>query len=727
MKQHNTWVAFAAAVAMVGGLGVWLLATPAHAVNSAPTNGLVGYWAFDDASGTTAIDSSGSGNNGTLACNGSCPLPIWSAGKINGSLNFTNANSLVTVPDSSSLHLANQFSITFWLKKATGSYNLMYLSKGNFTNGFQVATGNPGNYLYINMFNSGGQSARCTANNTVQDNVWQHFAITDDGTAIRIYENGNQVSSCTTTASIGVTSSPLLIGGYYTTTPIGNLDEVRVYNRSLSAAEVVNVMNDSGLPGGNNVNPTLTAPIISSFTASPNPITWGQTTTLSWVVSGNPAPTVSIDNGVGAVTGNSVAVIPPLATKTFTLTASNSVGTTTAQATVSVTGVISVLNQSYSSSSASRNYDLFYSATSTNPATNPIVMYIHGGGWYLADPQEEWLSMPIFQPLLQAGFNVMYVNYRISNTTPPTNVFPAAVQDVKCMLQYVASNSGTKILGDPNRITLFGTSAGGHLVLMAGMTPKSLFGDNCESTSTNYHINDIAAPYPPIDLNTLYTTGDNTAQFAVSTFLGYIPSTNPSGAAAASPISYVSTSSPPILLETGSNDTTVPPSQIAELVNAFANIGVSTTALTFNGFGHGLDLGLGMSGQAGPPLINFIFANGKTFSSDTTPPTLIFNVQNSNGQNLTAGSAVDGNITFTASSTDPIVAGQGTSGLASLQLMLDGTVVATSTNGSLTYTVNTEGLSDSNHVFVAIATDKAGNVAQSQLFKLNEAGFTVGQ
>jgi acetyl esterase/lipase len=725
MKQHNTWVALAAAVGVVGGLGVWLLATPAHAVNSAPTNGLVGYWAFDDASGTTAIDSSGSGNNGTLACNGSCPLPIWSAGKVNGSLNFTNAHSLITIPDAPSLRLTNQFSVAFWLKKATGSNNLMYLSKGT-TNGFYIATGNPGNYIYLNMFNNGSLAARCVANNTVQDNVWQHFAVTDDGATIRIYENGSQVSSCATTGSAGVDSSPLLIGGYYTSTPIGNLDEVRIYNRALSAAEVLNVMNDSGLSGGNNTNPTSTAPTISSFTVSSNLITTGQSTTLSWVVSGNPAPTVSINNGIGAVTGNSV-VITPTATTTYTLTASNIAGTATAQATASVTNIVSILNQPYSSRYPERTYDMFYSATSTNPGTNPIVVYVHGGGWYLADTGEEQFFMPEFTPLINAGFNVFYVYYRLSSTTAPTNVAPAPLEDVKCMLQYIASNSGTKILGDPNRISLFGTSAGGHLVLMAGMTPKSLFGDDCESTSTNYHINDIAAPNPPIDLNTLYVTGDNIAQFAVSTYLGYIPSTNPSGAAAASPISYASTSTPPILLETGTADTTIPSSQITELVNALANVGVTTTALTFQGLTHGLDFNLGLSGQAAPPVVNFILANGKAFPGDTTPPTLAFNVQNSSGQNLTAGSAIDGNITFTASSTDPIVAGQGTSGLASLQLKLDGTVVASSTNGSLTYTVNTEGLSDSNHVFTAVATDNAGNATQSQPFKLNEAGFTVGQ
>jgi hypothetical protein len=77
------------------------------------------------------------------------------------------------------------------------------------------------------------------------------------------------------------------------------------------------------------------APSVSSFGASSATITSGQSTTLSWSVSGSPVPTLSI-SGVGTVTGTSVSV-SPTATTTYTLTATNSAGSATKQVTVTVT------------------------------------------------------------------------------------------------------------------------------------------------------------------------------------------------------------------------------------------------------------------------------------------------------------------------------------------------------------------------------------------------------
>ena len=77
------------------------------------------------------------------------------------------------------------------------------------------------------------------------------------------------------------------------------------------------------------------APAIAAFAATPSTITAGQSATLSWVVSGNPTPTLSINNGVGTVTGSSQTVTPAVTT-TYTLTATNSVGTASANVTVTV-------------------------------------------------------------------------------------------------------------------------------------------------------------------------------------------------------------------------------------------------------------------------------------------------------------------------------------------------------------------------------------------------------
>lgn len=76
-------------------------------VLGASTNGLVGYWNFDEGSGIIAHDISGNGNNGTITG------AAWTVGKVgSGALQFDGNNNVVTVPSSNSLNTATPFSIT---------------------------------------------------------------------------------------------------------------------------------------------------------------------------------------------------------------------------------------------------------------------------------------------------------------------------------------------------------------------------------------------------------------------------------------------------------------------------------------------------------------------------------------------------------------------------------------------------------------------------------------
>lgn len=83
-------------------------------------------------------------------------------------------------------------------------------------------------------------------------------------------------------------------------------------------------------PGTNN-----SKPLISSFSAAPNPAVSGQPVVLSWVITGGSPTQMEIDNGVGAVAGTQVTVYPSTTT-TYTLTAGNSNGSSTATTTVTV-------------------------------------------------------------------------------------------------------------------------------------------------------------------------------------------------------------------------------------------------------------------------------------------------------------------------------------------------------------------------------------------------------
>jgi hypothetical protein len=76
-------------------------------------------------------------------------------------------------------------------------------------------------------------------------NTWTHLAGTYDGATMRMYVNGVQVSSRAQTGQIAISTSPLQIGGdtIYGQYFPGRIDEVRIYNRALSATEIQRDMN----------------------------------------------------------------------------------------------------------------------------------------------------------------------------------------------------------------------------------------------------------------------------------------------------------------------------------------------------------------------------------------------------------------------------------------------------------------------------------------------------
>jgi len=86
--------------------------------------------------------------------------------------------------------------------------------------------------------------------------------------------------------------------------------------------------------GGTPTPPPPSLPVIASFTASPTTLTSGQSTVLSWSVSG--ATSLVLDQGIGSVAGTTSRTVSPTSTSTYTLTASNSGGNATMSTTVTV-------------------------------------------------------------------------------------------------------------------------------------------------------------------------------------------------------------------------------------------------------------------------------------------------------------------------------------------------------------------------------------------------------
>jgi|GEM_PF-1101610 hypothetical protein len=193
---------------------------------------LVGYWAFDEGSGTVANDGSGNGNNGTL---GGSPLPSWVAGKYGDALSFNGINDYVQVPSSSSLN-PTQITIAAWLNISSTGNDQSIVNKIIWaTSGYRLVVLSSG-VLDFNVGFGGADSV-----STVPYNSWTFVVVTFDGSYVTFYVNGVSQTGDRTAlrGSIISNTTPLDIGesgGEYWV--LGVIDEVRIYNRALSAAEV---------------------------------------------------------------------------------------------------------------------------------------------------------------------------------------------------------------------------------------------------------------------------------------------------------------------------------------------------------------------------------------------------------------------------------------------------------------------------------------------------------
>jgi len=232
-------------------------ATPLPPPAPPSSAGLMGYWKFDDGAGTTALDSSGNNIHGTLT-NG----PTWVAGKIGGALSFDGVddNVITRDPADGSLDMGTgDFTLAAWFYFPTlpgvGVTQDM-ISKGSHGNrGYSL--GITDNLLcgYIDNTGDGGiNQSFCYGSPTA--GVWHHgAAVFDRDLEVRIYLDGISVgANGIWPRNDGNIDSPnsLKIGEYGDSALLwfnGTLDDVRIYNRALSASEIAALASPSSIPG----------------------------------------------------------------------------------------------------------------------------------------------------------------------------------------------------------------------------------------------------------------------------------------------------------------------------------------------------------------------------------------------------------------------------------------------------------------------------------------------
>ncbi len=220
--------------------------------NFAPTP--VGYWKFEERTGTSASDLSGNATTGTLR-NMASPATStsgWGKGYYGTGLNFDGSDDYVDTANTSILASAASAAYGAWFKLAAtptgGTINTVMASSSlSFDNGIGLEA--DATNFFCNIRTSGGDSLASVAIATITPKTWFHgFCSWTSGEGVKLYLNGALVATGTTRAGTlsNLSGTPLNIGAQHTTptrTWNGQIDDVRVYNYARTGGQIVADMN----------------------------------------------------------------------------------------------------------------------------------------------------------------------------------------------------------------------------------------------------------------------------------------------------------------------------------------------------------------------------------------------------------------------------------------------------------------------------------------------------
>lgn len=212
------------------------------------------------------------------------------------------------------------------------------------------------------------------------------------------------------------------------------------------------------------------------------------------------------------------------------------------------------------------------------PGPLPAIVLVHGGGWVSGNKRNMESYARYFAERGYIGFSV---NYRLA----PRFQFPAQIEDIKCAVRWVRANA-QRLNVNPDKIGAFGSSAGGHLVGLLGVTDGSegLEG-SCGDLSISSRVQAVVPYFGPMDLVKLFSNPRG-AQTAITLF-GTTCEANPEPCKKASPIIYTSADDPPFLLVHGTQDPVLPFEQSVLMRDALKAANVAVDLVALEGAGHG--------------------------------------------------------------------------------------------------------------------------------------------
>jgi acetyl esterase/lipase len=225
--------------------------------------------------------------------------------------------------------------------------------------------------------------------------------------------------------------------------------------------------------------------------------------------------------------------------------------------------------------------DLYLHINANDPV--PLLIHIHGGGWTTGDKRGGDGFMK-FDPLVNAGFSVASINYRLA----PDYKMADMIADVRCAVRSFRAHA-TEYNIDPDRIGVWGESAGAQLAALLGTMDDGFSAyDIGEYSEFSSRVQAVVDLFGPSDFISWYSDGSHrglgpTTESIFGSDDIYDPIYTD-----ASPVTHISSDDPPFLILHGNADETVPLSQSQEFYTKLLAAGVDAQLVVVKGGNHGL-------------------------------------------------------------------------------------------------------------------------------------------
>jgi acetyl esterase len=225
------------------------------------------------------------------------------------------------------------------------------------------------------------------------------------------------------------------------------------------------------------------------------------------------------------------------------------------------------------------------SATPGQPA--PILLYIHGGGFTMGDRFESGTNLRWFT---DRGWLALSIDYSLSSVD--RHLWDIATSQVGCAMAWTAANAA-RLGGDPARISLMGSSAGGNLAINAAyLANAGRLESSCGGSVPR--VSAVSALYPPVDLAAAWVSrvpaiSDMARQFNTY-YVGGSPQQFPDRYRFVASATHINAAAPPTLIILGDNDHLVPPDATDRFAQQARNAGIDIESIRFPYGDHAFNL-----------------------------------------------------------------------------------------------------------------------------------------